>query len=203
LIQITPVAASRAYNNKDCMTAPELPSVAPAAPAALATTAAAALKVKPKSARRFAREFALQGLYEFFVAGHDPVSIRLGAEKQDDFKRCDKEFFREMWRGLSEDWEALVAIVQPHVDRPFAQISPIERSVILIGAWELKHRIDIPYRVVINEALELAKSFGGTDGHKWVNGVLDKIAPLLRADEVAAGPRPAQKSRPAQPAGEN
>ena len=168
------------------MTAPETPSVAaPDAP-----------KAKPKSARRWAREFAVQGLYEFYVAGHDPVSIRLGAEKQDDFKRADKEFFREMWRGLSEDWEPLVALVQPHIDRPFAQVSPIERSVILIGAWELKNRLDIPYRVAINESVELAKSFGGTDGHKWVNGVLDKVAPLLRADEVAAGPR--SRSKPAK-----
>ncbi len=161
------------------MAAPELPTTAVTEPA----------KAKPKSARRWAREFALQGLYEFYVAGHDPVSIRRGAEKQDDFKRADKEFFREMWRGLSEDWEPLVALVQPHIDRPFAQVSPIERSVILIGAWELKNRLDIPYRVAINESVELAKSFGGTDGHKWVNGVLDKVAPLLRADEIAAGPR--------------
>ncbi len=168
------------------MTAPELPSVA----------APDAAKAKPKSARRWAREFALQGLYEFYVAGHDPVSIRLGAEKQDDFKRTDKEFFREMWRGLTEDWEALVLVVQPHIDRSFAQVSPIERSVILIGAWELKNRLDIPYRVAINESVELAKSFGGTDGHKWVNGVLDKLAPLLRADEVAAGPR--SRSKPTQ-----
>jgi transcription antitermination protein NusB len=154
-----------------------------------APTIAAPPTAKPKSARRWAREFALQGLYEFHVAGHDPVSIRLRTEGDEEFKRTDKEFFREMWRGLSEDWEALVALVQPHVDRPFAQISPIERSVILIGAWELKNRLDIPYRVAINESVELAKSFGGTDGHKWVNGVLDKLAPLLRVDEVAAGPR--------------
>jgi transcription antitermination protein NusB len=162
------------------MTAPEVPSAAPA-------------KTKPKSARRWAREFALQGLYEFHVAAHDPVSIRLRTEGDEDFKRADKEFFREMWRGLSEDWEPLVALVQPHVDRPFDQVSPVERSIILIGAWELKNRVDIPYRVAINESVELAKSFGGTDGHKWVNGVLDKLAPTLRADEVAA-PRP-QRTR--------
>lgn len=168
------------------MTAPETPIVAaPDAP-----------KAKPKSARRWAREFAVQGLYEFYVGGHDPVSIRLRTESDEDFKRADKEFFREMWRGLSEDWEPLVALVQPHIDRAFAQVSPIERSVILIGAWELKNRLDIPYRVAINEAVELAKSFGGTDGHKWVNGVLDKLAPLLRADEVAAGPR--SRSKPSR-----
>ena len=149
-------------------------------------------KPKPKSARRWAREFALQGLYEFYVAEHDPVSIRLRAESDEDFKRCDKAFFREMWKGLTDDWEALVVIAQPHVDRPFAQISPIERGIILIGTWELKSRLDIPYRVAINESVELAKSFGGTDGHKWVNGVLDKVAPIFRADEVAA-PKPARR----------
>jgi N utilization substance protein B len=153
--------------------------------------------VKPKSARRWAREFALQGLYELYVAEHDPVSIRLRAEGDEDFKRCDKAFFREMWQGLTDDRDALIAMAQPHVDRPFAQISPIERGIILIGAWELKARLDIPYRVAINESVELAKSFGGTDGHKWVNGVLDKLAPALRADEVAAaGPRARQASRP-------
>lgn len=150
--------------------------------------AAEAPKPKPKSARRWSRELALQGLYEFYVGKHDPVSIRLRTEGEDDFKRCDKEFFRELWRGLSEDRESLIAIVQPHVDRAFEQISPIERGIILIGSWELKNRLDIPYRVVINESVELAKSFGGTDGHKWVNGVLDKVAPVLRAEEVAAAP---------------
>lgn len=149
-------------------------------------------KPKPKSARRWAREFALQGLYEFYVAEHDAVSIRLRAESDEDFKRCDKAFFREMWKGMTDDLESLVALAQPHVDRPFAQISPIERGIILIGTWELKSRLDIPYRVAINESVELAKSFGGTDGHKWVNGVLDKVAPILRADEVAA-PKPARR----------
>ena len=166
------------------MTAPETPSTAATVPAS----------AKPKSARRWAREFAVQGLYEFYVGGHDPAAIRLRTEGDEDFKRADKEFFREMWRGLTQDWEPLVALVQPHIDRPFAQVSPIERSVILIGAWELKNRLDIPYRVAINESVELAKSFGGTDGHKWVNGVLDKVAPLLRADEVAAGPRSRSKA---------
>jgi len=150
--------------------------------------AADAPKPKPKSARRWSRELALQGLYELYVGKQDPVAIRLRTEGEEDFRYCDKEFFRALWRGLSEDWEALIAIAQPHVDRAFEQISPVERGVILIGTWELKHRLDIPYRVVINESVELAKSFGGTDGHKWVNGVLDKVAPVLRADEVAAAP---------------
>jgi transcription antitermination protein NusB len=149
----------------------------------------AEVKAKPKSARRRSRELALQGLYEFYVAKHDPVSIRLRVEGEEDFKRADKDFFREMWRGLSDDWEALIEISQPHLDRKFDEVSPIERGIVLIGAWELKHRVDIPYRVVINESVELAKSFGGTDGHKWVNGVLDKLAPSLRAEEIASRQR--------------
>lgn len=143
---------------------------------------------KPKSARRWAREFAVQALYEWLVAGHEAAAVRLRTEGDADFKRADKEFFRALWTGVTTDGEALIALVQPHVDRPFAQVSPVERSIILIGAWELRARLDIPYRVAINESVELAKTFGGTDGHKWVNGVLDKLAPLLRADEVAATP---------------
>jgi len=150
--------------------------------------AAPAKATKPKSARRWAREFAVQALYELFVAGHEVAAVRLRTEGDPDFKRADKEFFRELWTGVTGDTDALIGAVQPHIDRPFEQVSPIERSIILIGAWELRQRLDIPYRVVINESVELAKTFGGTDGHKWVNGVLDKLAPLLRAEEVAAAP---------------
>ena len=84
---------------------------------------------------------------------------------------------------------ALRATLAPLIDRTIAELSPIEHGVLLIGAFEMQNNLEIPYRVVINEAVELAKSFGGIDGHKYVNGVLDKLAPLLRADEVAAGRR--------------
>ncbi len=144
-------------------------------------------KAKPKSARRWAREFAMQGLYEYFVAAHDPATIRLRIEGEEDFKRTDKEFFREMWRGISDTWESMALVIEPHLDRKFAEVSPVERAIILVGTWELQHRIDVPYRVAINESVELAKSFGGTDGHKWVNGVLDKLAPTLRAEEFSSG----------------
>jgi transcription antitermination protein NusB len=143
-------------------------------------------KPKPKSARRRAREFAVQGLYESFVAGHDASSVRLRIEGEEEFKRADKDFFRDMWRGVTEARESLMTLVQPFLDRKFDEVSPIERGIVLIGAWELQQRLDIPYRVAINESVELAKIFGGTDGHKWVNGVLDKLAPTVRADEIAA-----------------
>ena len=87
---------------------------------------------------------------------------------------------------------ALDAAITPHLDRPLAEISPIERGVLWIGAYELQHCLDVPWRVVVNECIELAKSFGGTDGHKYVNGVLDHLAPQLRPDEVKAA-RPASR----------
>ena len=95
-------------------------------------------------------------------------------------------YFDELWRGVTGDYDALVAAFEPHLSRKAADLSPIERAILVIGAWELKSRLDIPYRVVINEAVELAKSFGATDGHRFVNGVLDKTAADLRAAEIAA-----------------
>ena len=91
-----------------------------------------------------------------------------------------------MWSGVVDDYEALVARLAPHLDRAPGALSPIERGVLVIGAWELVHRPEIPYRVVINEAVDIAKEYGGTDGHKFVNGVLDKLASAVRAQEVAA-----------------
>jgi transcription antitermination protein NusB len=151
-----------------------------------ASTDSKASRVKPKSARRWAREFALQGLYSYYVGQQDPAMIRLHLEGEIEFKHVDKNFFREMWSGLTTDWATLIAQLQPHLDRAFDEVSPIERGIIIIGAWELQHRLDVPYRVVINEAVELAKTFGGTDGHKWVNGVLDRLVPSLREAEMKA-----------------
>ena len=91
-----------------------------------------------------------------------------------------------LWSGVNAEYEALIETIAGSIDRRVAQLSPVERAVLVIGTWELKHRIEIPYRVVINESIELAKSYGGTDGHKFVNGVLDKLAPALRATEVDA-----------------
>jgi transcription antitermination protein NusB len=139
-----------------------------------------------KSARAHARALALQGLYALFVAGNDSVLVRLEIERGDEFKRVDKEHFRALWAGIVPELAALEAVFLPHLDRPMAELSPIERAVLSLSTWELRSRIDIPYRVVINEGVELAKRFGGTDGHKYVNGVLDKLAPVLRPDEWAA-----------------
>ena len=141
---------------------------------------------KPRSSRRRAREFALQGLYEWLVSASDPGLIDAHMREQDDFAKCDAAHFDMLLHGCIAEAAALDAVLARHVDRKTSQLSPIEHGVLLIGVYELTHCVDIPYRVAINEALELAKSFGGTDGHKYVNGVLDKAAADLRPTEVQA-----------------
>ncbi len=139
-----------------------------------------------KSSRRRARELALQGLYQWLLAGASPATIRAQLAESGGYGRCDTRFFDELWRGVTGEFDALLAAFAPYLDRPPSQLSPIEKGVLAIGAWELMRAPDIPYRVVINEAVELAKAYGGTDGHKYVNGVLDKLAAAIRAPEVGA-----------------
>jgi N utilization substance protein B len=151
------------------------------------TGAPAAKKRAPaKSPRRRAREFALQGLYQWLLAGEDAGAIDAHMREQDGFDKADAAHFDALLHGCIADAATLDGVLAKHVDRRTNQLSPIEHGVLLIGAYELKNCIDVPYRVAINEAVELAKSFGGTDGHKYVNGVLDKAAGELRPVEVAA-----------------
>ena len=144
------------------------------------------VKAPPKSARRRAREFVLQGLYQWRVGGADEAAIEAYAPEMEGFAKADREFFVGNLRGIIGQREALVSQVTAHLDRPFSELSPIEACVLMMGAFEMSHHPETPYRVIINEAIELAKSFGGTDGHKYVNGVLDKLAAIVRPDEVAA-----------------
>jgi transcription antitermination protein NusB len=129
---------------------------------------------------------ALQGLYQWLLSGTDPSTIRAQLAETDAFTRCDPKFFDRMWDGVTADFQVLVGAIAPYCDRAVTQLSPIEKSVLIIGAWELLHQPDVPYRVAINEAVELAKVYGGTDGHKFVNGVLDKLAAAVRAPEISA-----------------
>jgi N utilization substance protein B len=138
------------------------------------------------SPRRRAREFVLQGLYQQQLSGNADDAIRSQLSEAAGFSRVDAAYFTELWAGIKLEYDAVLARVGPYLDRSAQDLSPIERAVLVIGAWELMHRVDIPYRVVINEAVELAKSYGGTDGHKFVNGVLDKLAAEVRADEIRA-----------------
>lgn len=146
-----------------------------------------------RSARRRARELALQGLYQWLVGGQDAAAIEghlietEGRDGVDELgKKADLDHYRELLHGTIEGAEALRRLFAPYLDRSVGALSPIEHGILLIGTYEMQQRLEIPYRVVINEAVELAKSFGGTDGFKYVNGVLDKVAGQLRPAEVAA-----------------
>lgn len=139
-----------------------------------------------KSPRRRSRELAVQGLYQWRIGGNDEAAIEAHLADQEGFNKADYGFFTALLRGVLAERGALVEHLQAHLDRPFDELSPIEASVLLCSAYELCHYLNTPYRVIINEAIELTKSFGGTDGHKYVNGVLDKLALKLRAVEVHA-----------------
>ena len=141
---------------------------------------------KSRTPRHRAREFALQGLYQWLLNNEDATKVVNNIRGAHGFDKADGEYFADLLRGTIKQSVELREVFSPLVDRGIGELSPIEHAVLLIGAYELKNHIEIPYRVVINEAVELTKSFGGIDGHKYVNGVLDKLAAQLRADEVAA-----------------
>ena len=146
----------------------------------------AARRTPAKSQRRRSRELALQGLYEWLLSGADVASIDAHMREHDGFEKCDSVHFDALLRGCIEQAAQIDAALARHVDRKTTELSPVEHGVLMIGVYELMHCIDIPYKVAINEAVELAKAFGGTDGHKYVNGVLDKSAADLRPLEVQA-----------------
>jgi N utilization substance protein B len=141
---------------------------------------------KNRTPRHRAREFALQGLYQWLLNNEDATKVVNNIRGAHGFDKADGEYFADLLRGTIKQSVELREEFTPLVDRGIGELSPIEHAVLLIGAYELKNHVEIPYRVVINEAVELTKSFGGIDGHKYVNGVLDKLAAQLRADEVAA-----------------
>jgi N utilization substance protein B len=139
--------------------------------------------------RRRAREFALQGLYQYQLSGNTRAAIRAQLAEAGGFAKADAAYFDMLFAGVTANYDSLVELVAPHLDRRAAELSPIERAILVIGAWELKEQLEIPYRVVINEAIELAKSYGGTDGHRFVNGVLDKLVATLRPAELESSRR--------------
>jgi N utilization substance protein B len=141
---------------------------------------------KNRTPRHRAREFALQGLYQWLLNNEAASTVVNNIRAAHGFEKADAEHFTQLLHGAIADSVSLRETFAQLVDRGVAELSPIEHAVLLIGAYELKNNLEIPYRVVINEAVELTKSFGGIDGHKYVNGVLDKLAGQLRAEEVAA-----------------
>ena len=137
-----------------------------------------------KSPRRRAREFVIQGLYQWQVGGQDAAAIQVQAEGVAGFDKADRELYDTLLVEARQNAEALQLDLVPYIDRTWNEVSPIERCILLLGACELRLHPETPYRVIINEAIELAKTFGGIDGHKFVNGVLDKLAAVLRAAEI-------------------
>jgi N utilization substance protein B len=144
------------------------------------------VKAPAKSARHRARELVLQGIYQWKLGGGDAAQIEKQTREEKGLGRYDAEFFARLLRGALAQHVELETILAPHLDREIAELSPIEFSVLLLAAYELSQHPETPYRVVINEAVELAKTYGGTDGYKFVNGVLDKLAAQVRAVEVVA-----------------
>src|SRR5688572_578018 len=143
-------------------------------------------KPPAKSSRRRSRELALQGLYQWQLTRKDPTIIGAELAELEGYDKSDVEYVRTLLHGAIANAAALEAEFTPVLDRPFAELSPIERGILLLAGYELMKELGVPYRVVINEAVELAKVYGGTDGHKFVNGVLDKAATRLREIEVRA-----------------
>ena len=141
--------------------------------------------------RKHARSFALQGLYAWLVGGADVTLIAANLAEDEQFKRADEAYFRTLLYGVLKEEDLLGTHIARFIDRKLTELSPVERSILLIGAYELLNCPDVPMRVVINESVELAKSFGGIDGHKYINGVLDKLAQEMRAVEAGQ----ARKSR--------
>jgi N utilization substance protein B len=137
-----------------------------------------------RNARRRARELAVQGIYEWLVGGQDAVAIEAHLMESDGFDSADKHHLHEVLHGVIDSAGALRAEFVGFIDRKPELLSPVEHGILLIGTYELMQRPEIPYRVVINEAVELAKSFGGTEGYRYVNGVLDKVAAVLRPQEA-------------------
>jgi len=149
-------------------------------------TATGARKAASKSDRSRAREFALQGLYQFLVGRNAVDDVDTFTRDLAGFNKADALHYDALLRGCTHDAAELDALIAPLLDRPFEEISPVEHGALWIGVYELKNCPDVPWRVVLNECVELAKEFGGTDGHKYVNGVLNGLAKQFRALEVQA-----------------
>ena len=138
-------------------------------------------------ARTRARELLLQALYQKQIAGHDPSELLRQFHEQVAYERVDQEFFDEALPDICREQADLEQIIAGLIDRPLEQLDPVEAGILLIGVYELKHRIDVPYRVVINEGVNLARRFGALDGHKYINACLDNAARSLRQIEIKAG----------------
>jgi N utilization substance protein B len=135
--------------------------------------------------RSWARRFAMQALYQWQMTGQDLSLIDAQFAADQDMEKADIDYFRELFHQSLAQTQTLNAAISPYLDRPLEQIDPVEKAILWVSCYELAFRPDIPYRVVINEGVELAKKFGAEQGHRFINGILDKAAHQLRSDEVA------------------
>ena len=139
-------------------------------------------KRKSMNARTWARRFAMQALYQWQLAHTSLSDLLAEYAENSEFSKADNEYFIEIVRESLKISDELDAIIIPYLDRPIIQIDPVERAILWVGSYELLKRIDIPYKVIINEAVELAKRFGADSGHKYINGILDKVAKQIRTE---------------------
>lgn len=139
-----------------------------------------------RGARRLAREAALAGIYEWLLAGNDVTHILTNLRDEERSAGADQSMLRQLLEGVIDGVDELRATFAPHAAREPDSLSPIEHAVLLLATYELKHHPEVPYRVIINEAIEMAKDYGGAEGHRFVNGVLDRTAAHLRAAEISA-----------------
>jgi transcription antitermination protein NusB len=136
--------------------------------------------------RHKARHYAMQALYQWHMAAAPVNQIEAEFRADYDFAHVDLEYFQALLHGVPGNVTELEAVFEPMLDRKLDDLGPVERSLLRMGTWELQHRIDVPWKVVINEAVSLAKKFGATDSHKYINGVLDRVARQLRKAETEA-----------------
>jgi N utilization substance protein B len=141
---------------------------------------------KARSARRLSRLLAVQSTYQWLLSAEEPGAIEAFARESEDYAAADRAYFEDCFYGIVRQSAELREKMSPALDRDLHLVSPVEHAILLLGCYEFLHHIEVPYRVVINEAVELAKSLGGNEGHKYINGVLDRLAPLCRPDELRA-----------------
>ncbi|HEX4855630.1 MAG TPA: transcription antitermination factor NusB [Limnobacter sp.] len=143
-----------------------------------------------RNARRRSRELALQGLYQWFLNPSEVGEIDAHIRDAPGFDKADRAHYESLLHGSVHELPKLILQIQPFVDRPWVELSPVEKAVLVLASHEINTHAEIPYRVVINEAVELTKTFGGTDAFKFVNGVLDKVAAQARDTEIKAQGNP-------------
>lgn len=141
---------------------------------------------KRARARREAREFAMQSVYQWIVTDASPTDIQAKMRVEFDFSNADVEHYSALMKGVTRFRKDLDERIAPVIDRTVDEVTPIEKAVLYVSTYEMEHCIDVPFQIVINEAVEMAKSFGATESHRFVNAAMDRLAPTLRKAEVEA-----------------